>query len=195
MGKVRVGEASHQSGRVQGGRSRLIASALGVGLILGSAQAVAANAPNPPATNPIQEQVRKLGLKTCAGMFTALGESLTHGSAYMLSGKADSKRPDGHAVQGIAGMTYNTPDLKGPAAGIVFAAPMAGGCEGNLVRVAPFQKACPQIVGFLPAGSTLAGNLSGVPLYNLGGNQGQALMIASGPTCVVVTIAQAVDAK
>jgi hypothetical protein len=47
----------------------------------------------------------------------------------------------------------------------------------------------------LPKGSVEGGNLSGVPLYNLGGNQGQALLVSSGATCVVVTVVQAAQAR
>jgi hypothetical protein len=33
-------------------------------------------------------------------------------------------------------MTYATPRYKAQAAGVVFASPVAGHCEGNMVRVA-----------------------------------------------------------
>jgi hypothetical protein len=56
------------------------------------------------------------------------------------------------------------------------------------VRVAPFQKPCAEVVSLLPAGSTAGQALSGVWQYQLAGNQGQALMIPSGSTCVVVTL-------
>ena len=87
-------------------------------------------------------------------------------------------------------MAYDLPDLKGEAASIVVAAPVADGCEGHFVRIAPFQKPCPQDLRNLPAGSALVSDLSQVPLYQLGGNQGQALLISSGAGCVVVTITE-----
>ena len=51
--------------------------------------------------------------------------------------------------------------------------PTDQGCEGNLVRVAPFQKPCQEVASTLPQGSTLAETLSGTPLYNLANNQGR----------------------
>ena len=60
-------------------------------------------------------------------------------------------------------------------------------------RVAPFQRACKDVVAMLPAGSVTAGSLSGVPLYNLGGNKGQAMLVAAGNACVVVTVARGAD--
>lgn len=57
------------------------------------------------------------------------------------------------------------------------------------MRVAPFQQPCAQVLRLLPGGSTPAGNLRDVPLYNLGGNQGQAMLVSNGDSCVVVTVA------
>lgn len=56
------------------------------------------------------------------------------------------------------------------------------------MRVAPFQKPCAEVVSLLPAGSTAGQALLGVWQYQLAGTQGQALMIPSGSTCVVVTL-------
>jgi hypothetical protein len=113
---------------------------------------------------------------------------MTHGAAYAVKTETNKDSPDAHMVQGLVGMTYNLADLKGPAGGIVLAAPAAQGCEGYLVRVAPFQKPCSDVVRSMPAGTVEEQNLSGVPQYRLGGNQGQALMIPSGAGCVVVTV-------
>ena len=102
------------------------------------------------------------------------------GSTYTVQVRADGDNPDAHTVQGGAGITYDRPDAPGQAAAVVLTAPAAQGCEGQMVRVAPFQKPCPEVLGLLPQGSTAAGNLSGVPLYNLGGNQGQACWWRAG---------------
>jgi hypothetical protein len=74
------------------------------------------------------------------------------------------------------------------AGGVLLAAPAAEGCEGYLVRVVPFQKPCAEVVSLLPAGSTAGAALAGAWRYQLAGTQGQALMIPSGSTCVVVTL-------
>lgn len=85
-------------------------------------------------------------------------------------------------------MSYNTPEYKEQAAGVVVASPTAAGCEGTFVRVAPFQKSCQEVIATLPQGSALAETLSGTPYYNLANNGGQALLIPSGNSCVVVSV-------
>jgi len=194
----------------RGGRTRLALGSmargfLGLSLLVAGQQALAAQSvPNASANTPAQapqsadafrQQADKLGVRQCANLFSALGQVVTLGSTYAVQAQADGKAPDKHPVQGVAGIAYNTPGYSGQAAGVVMAAPVGKSCEGQLVRVAPFQQSCAEVIKLFPQGSTAAGNLSGVPLYNLGGNQGQAMMIANGPSCVVVTIARVADVK
>lgn len=162
-----------------------------------SAPAGAATAipPAPPAADAASpgvllfaEQAGKLGAQKCTRLYSVLGDLVSRGANYSVRTETNKQAPDAHLIQGAVGMTYNLPDMKGQAAGLVFASPVANGCEGHLVRIAPFQKPCQQVVKDLPAGSVAAADLSGVPLYQLGGGQGQALMIASGASCVVVTV-------
>lgn len=153
-----------------------------------AASALAQQAAAPPATNLFQDQAGKLGARKCASLYATLGQGMTQGAAYTLKTETSKQAPDTHMVQGVVGMSYNLPDLKGPAGGIVLATPMGQGCEGYMVRVAPFQKPCAEVLRLLPAGSVEEQRLSGVPQYRLGGNQGQALIIPSGSTCVVVTL-------
>lgn len=158
----------------------------------------AANAQPPAAQNAVatfQNQATQLGIKSCAGLLGSLGDSLTRGAIYASNLQAQKDAVNDHAAQGVVGMKYDTPDYKGQAAGVIFTSPTKSGCEGNLVRVAPFPQACPDVVRLLPQGSTLATTLSGTPLYTLGGNQGQALLVPSGAGCVVVTVASAMDRR
>lgn len=134
------------------------------------------------------EQASKLGAQKCAGLYSVLGDLVSQGANYAVRTETNKQAPDAHLITGAVGMTYDLPQLKGQAAGLIFAAPMANSCEGHFVRIAPFQKPCQQVVKDLPAGSVAAADLSGVPVYQLGGGQGQALMIASGASCVVVTV-------
>ena len=174
-------------------RLRLLVATLAIASV-GSLPASAAPTPAAPAAvspggaRVFAEQAGKLGAQKCAALYSALGNLVSHGADYAVRTETNKEAPDAHLIQGAVGMTYKLPDLNGQAAGLVFAAPVANGCEGHLVRVAPFQKSCAQVVKDMPAGSVPAANLSGVPLYQLGGNQGQALMIASGTSCVVVTV-------
>jgi hypothetical protein len=152
-----------------------------------------AKASAPSAATLFQAQASKTGAQACATTYAALGESLTEGAAFAVSTQAAPQSPNSHLVQGTVGMTYALPQMKGQAAGILVAAPMAQGCEGQLVRVAPFQQSCESVVHLLPVGSALTQNLSGVGLYRLGGNRGEAMLISSGSSCVVVSVTKAVQ--
>jgi hypothetical protein len=171
---------------------RILAAAAGLALVvdvslLTPVAATAATAA--PATAAVfRDQANKVGARSCADVYEALGQGLTRGAAFSVKTEADQTAPDSHLVRGLLGLAYDQPDLKGPAGGVVVAAPGQGGCEGYLVRVAPFQKPCAEVVSLLPAGSTAAPALLGVWQYQLAGTQGQALMIPSGSTCVVVTL-------
>lgn len=186
MRKQSLDDAAPTRGKL---RSRAIAGMLCLTFIGGAGvSALAQQAAAPAATNLFQDQAGKLGARQCAALYAALGQGMTQGAAFSVKTETNEESPNTHMVQGVVGMNYNLPELKGPAGGIVLAAPAAQGCEGYLVRVAPFQKPCADVVRSLPAGSVGEQTLSGVPQYRLGGNQGQALMIPSGAGCVVVTL-------
>lgn len=140
--------------------------------------------------NPFQAHVSQAGVHTCANLFAALGQSLTAGATYAIQTQWDKASPDAHAVQAVAGMTYDLPDYKTQAAGVVIASPVGQTCEGSLVRVAPFQKSCQQVAQTLPKGSVAADNLSNTMLFNLANNGGQALLVPTGNTCIVVSVAR-----
>ncbi|AZO15968.1 hypothetical protein EJ069_15310 [Mesorhizobium sp. M2A.F.Ca.ET.043.05.1.1] len=151
-------------------------------------------APSPPDAsankNPFQAHVAQAGVRTCANLFATLGEALTAGSTYAVQTQWDKTSPDAHAVQAVAGMSYNLPDYKTQAAGVVFASPLGQSCEGGFVRVAPFQQSCQEVAGTLPKGSQLADNLSNTMLFNLANNGGQALLVPTGNACIVVSVAR-----
>lgn len=170
-------------------RLTALAAITGIAFASGAGVSALAQQAAPAPANLFQDQAGKLGARKCAGLYAALGQGMTQGAAYTLKTETSKEAPDAHIVQGVVGMAYNLPDLKGPAGGIVLATPMPKGCEGYMVRVAPFQKPCAEVLRLLPAGSVEEQRLSGVPQYRLGGNQGQALVIPSGSTCVVVTLA------
>lgn len=173
-------------------RRRVSAAIIGLALIANIgflAPAAAAAATAAPANAAVfRDQANKVGARNCANLYEALGQGLTRGTAFSVKTEADKTAPDAHLVQGVVGMTYDLPDLKGSAGGVLLAAPAAEGCEGYLVRVVPFQKPCAEVINLLPAGSTAGAALASAWRYQLAGTQGQALMIPSGSTCVVVTL-------
>lgn len=191
-GLTRRGEVSRMRGRLArlfSPKAPMMQGVAITAMLLGGMQVAAQSQPAAQNVDAFRQQAEQLGVQRCANLFSTAGAMTTAGSTYAVQVQASGESPDAHAVQGVAGISYDTPELRGSAAGVVLAAPVGQSCEGQLVRVAPFQKACAEVLGLLPAGSTPAGNLMDVPLYNLGGNQGQAMLVSSGNSCVVVTVA------
>jgi hypothetical protein len=156
-----------------------------------SASAKAA-APDPSLPNtPFLAHAKQAGLRTCATVFPVLGQLLTNGATYNIQTKWRNPEPDNHAVQALVGLDYATQTYSGPAAGIVFAAPNGSACEGAMVRVTPFSRTCNEIPAMLAQGSTLENTLGQVAVYSLANNGGQALLVPSGNTCIVVSVAAA----
>ncbi|MDG4880321.1 hypothetical protein [Mesorhizobium sp. WSM4884] len=140
--------------------------------------------------NPFQAHVTQAGVHTCANIFATLGQALTAGSTYAVQTQWDKSSPDTHALQAVAGMSYDLPDYKTQAAGVVFASPVGQTCEGGFVRIAPFQKSCQEVAQTLPKGSVATDNLSNTVLFNLANDGGQALLVPTGNTCIVVSVAR-----
>lgn len=143
------------------------------------------------ANTPFLEHARQAGLQTCSTVFPVLGELLTNGTEYSVQSTWNNEAADDHIVQALVGMDYASEGYSGPAAGVVFAAPNQSTCEGGMVRVAPFSASCTDIPSVLPQGSTLVNNLGPVAVYELGNNGGNALLLPTESSCVVISVASA----
>lgn len=141
------------------------------------------------STNVFARHMHQAGMKKCTTVFPLLGDMLVAGSRYSARTYWNAEEVDAHMVQTLVGLDYETPGYKGPAGGLIFAAPLPnGGCEGAMVRIAPFAKSCKDVVSLLPKGSAPADNLSGVQTYALGNGQGQAMLIpAANAYCIAVS--------
>lgn len=157
------------------------------------AQPVAAKkTPDPSlADTPFLTHTKQAGLSACSNVFPVLGQLLTSGAKYNIVSEWNQQAPDQHPIQALVGLDYESQDYTGPAGGIVMAAPNGTDCEGAMVRIAPLSMACSNIPATLPQGSKITNTLGKVSLYTLAGNGGQALLVPSGETCVVVSIAWA----
>lgn len=141
------------------------------------------------ASDPFLAQASKAGAKACAATYANLGKVLTNGTQFMVQMQAAGHDADRHAIQGVVGMNFrSTKDYSGPAAGIVFAAPTAQGCEGSMVRVVPFPQNCEATAALLPQGSKPLQPLSGLAVYALAAG-GQAILLPAGNGCVALSIA------
>ncbi len=184
----------NEAGSARSGRSASVRTALLVGAIAVSGAggiaigAVVAAKGAPAPQSLFVQHAQQAGIKACANAFPMLGDTLTNGASYAAETTWNKQAPDGHSIQSIVGMSYATPKYKAQAAGLIFASPVAGHCEGNMVRVAPFAQSCAEVAKTLSSGSTLARTLSGTPLYNLGGNSGQAALLSTGTGCTVISV-------
>lgn len=140
---------------------------------------------------PFLQHAKEAGLQTCSTLFPALGALLTNGSQYNVQSAWNTRAPNEHAIQAFVGMDYASESYKGSAAGIVFAAPSGSACEGAMIRVAPFATSCSNIPSLLPQGSVLANTLGQVAVYSLANNNGSAMLLPSGNSCVVISVASA----
>jgi hypothetical protein len=148
--------------------------------------------PDPSLPNtPFLAHAKQAGLRACSNVFPVLGQLLTNGAKYNVQTAWRNPEPDNHAVQALVGLDYATQGYSGPGAGVVFAAPNGEVCEGTMVRVTPFPKACNEVPAILAQGSTLENTLGQVAVYKLANNGGQALLLPAGSTCVVVSVAAA----
>ncbi|ENN86544.1 hypothetical protein RHSP_64224 [Rhizobium freirei PRF 81] len=142
----------------------------------------------PATTDLFLTHAKQAGANSCAATYAGLGNSLTNGTQFMVQTQTAKAEPDRHSLQGIVGMMFKSDKgYSGPAAGLVFAAPTGEGCEGNMVRVVPFQQNCQAAASFLPQGSQAIQPLSGVPVYALG-TGGQAMLMSAGSGCVAISI-------
>lgn len=138
--------------------------------------------------SPFLTQAKGAKLSSCGVVFPVLGNQLTQGTTYKILTSFHTKKPDGHAVQSLVGMTYASAEYSGPAAGLVFASPNGKECEGALVRVVPFAKACAEVEKALPQGSKAIELLASMPVYEMAGNGGQVMLVPAQTGCVVVTV-------
>jgi len=154
-----------------------------------SVEAASKSLPALPET-PFLDHAKKAGLTTCGRVFPMLGQLLGNGAQYNVQTDWDGTEPNKHSVQALVGLNYASQSYSGPAAGIVFASPVGSACEGGMVRIAPFPKKCQDVPAGFPQGSTPAPNLGQVSVYNLASDGGQVLLIPSGESCVVVSVAR-----
>ncbi|NNU63609.1 hypothetical protein [Ochrobactrum soli] len=136
---------------------------------------------------PFHKHIAEAGLTACASAFPAMGEMLTQNAQYMVQTKWNREQPEKHVIEGLVGMQFDSPDHKGPAIGYVFAAPIAGACDGGMVRVVPFAKNCDSVAQqFLP-GSRLAGELQGLRTY-VAQDGSEIVVMPVGENCVSVSL-------
>jgi hypothetical protein len=143
------------------------------------------------ADTPFLQHAKQAGLQSCSTVFPVLGELLTNGTTYSVQSIWNNEAADKHVVQALVGMNYAAEGYSGPAAGVVVAAPTGSFCEGSMIRVAPFAASCADMPAMLPKGSKLTNNLAQISVYELPDNGGNAMLLPTGNSCVVISVASA----
>lgn len=139
--------------------------------------------------SPFLAHAKEAGVKTCATVFPVLGQLLASGAEYTVQSEWNKKEPDQHPMQALVGLDYKTGGDTGLGAGLVFAAPNGSSCDGTMVRVTPIAMSCDSLPATFPKGSQLTRNLGKSSVYILGNNGGQALLLPSGASCIVLSVA------
>lgn len=128
------------------------------------------------------------GATACAGVYASLGKALTNGNPFMVQTQSAKENANAHSLQGVVGMSYQSETGNaGPAAGLVFAAPVGTSCEGHMVRVVPVARNCQDTAALLPKESSPLPPLNGIPVYSLPAG-GQAMLIPASAGCVAISI-------
>jgi hypothetical protein len=137
---------------------------------------------------PFSDHVAKAGMTACSSGFPAMGASLAQNSRYMVETNWNKQDPNHHLLRALVGIRFDTSDYKGPAVGVLTAAPIDGACETSAVRVTPFEMSCDEVVRRFLGGRALAARLQDLPTYQVADGS-QVMTMPIGKNCVAVSVA------
>lgn len=140
----------------------------------------------PSEASPFSTHAQEAGIRACAGLYDALGDSLTGGSRYSLRTAWSEETPDERPIEGLVGLSYEAPTYTGEAAGYVFAVPGGQSCTGAMVRVAPFQESCDDVPSRLPPSSEPVEDFEALRIYALA-DGGHVLLLPVASGCAVIS--------
>ena len=135
------------------------------------------------------------GLQSCSTVFPVLGEPPTNGTTYSVRSiwKYEVCRKTRRGELWL-GMNFATEGYSGPAAGVVFA---ASGPHGQLAKAQSvrWRRSPPPAQKFRCDASEkkrkFANNLGQISIYELANDGGNAMLLPTGNTCVVISVASA----
>ena len=184
----------------------LVIGLAGVGFFLGNKghgpnpQSAAVTAGHEPASSPqpaagpvqqsvFERQVQEAKLVACGKTFAALGNGMSRNFDYTVQSRWDSRSANDHAVASLVALK---PQVAGGASGggVIFAAPVAGSCEGEVVRVTPVARSCPDVAAQLEKSNGQAGPLGEMALMTMPGGV-QVMLVPFDKACVTVTVLKA----
>jgi hypothetical protein len=144
-----------------------------------------ADAQAAPRSSPFEDDVKRLGLKTCAKGFVGLGQGvLPPQSEFASQLQWNKQNADGHSVQSLVGIRASDQNI----AGVVFASPVGGVCEGQFVRVTPIAGSCSAVARELTPKSIVQANLGQIPVIATPEGPQIMLVPAGESACVIVLV-------
>ncbi len=144
--------------------------------------------------SPFLDHVQQANLTTCGELFPALGQLVSDGAQYKIQSRWNQQAPNEHAVSSVVGLEYASKQYTGPAAGLIFAAPLNGStCAGAAIRIVPYPASCEALQEQLPKGSALTGKLDSVSVFTFNNDTGQILFVPDDGRCVAVTFLRAAN--
>lgn len=153
----------------------------------GAAQAASAGSDPQGAPKPsaFDENISWSGIKTCAKGYVGLGQGvLPAQSEFATLFQWSKESADAHSVQSLVGIRSSDQNV----AGVIFAAPVGGACEGQFVRVTPVASSCSAFAREMNPKSTVQANLGQIPV--IATTEGpQVLLVPAGEAaCTVVLV-------
>jgi hypothetical protein len=144
-------------------------------------------------TTPFENQAKQANLKACGKTFVDLGKAAAANGDYMAMSEWNESQADAHSIQSVIGMNFKNAQGLGNGASVVFAAPVQGGCEGNMVRIVPTPQNCGEVAKGLGLQSNQVTSLSNVPVATTKSGA-RIMLLPAGNTCVIVTVARGIEA-
>lgn len=145
-----------------------------------------------PAQTPtvFDQHARQGKITTCANLFGSLGRGLATGTTYSAQSHWNESAGNAHTVQSLVAMKSETKNPGQVTAGVVFAAPVGGACEGGVVKVTPTAQSCPALAADLIKGNGRSAVLGGLTVVALPNGE-QIMLVPWQNACVAVATLQA----
>lgn len=153
------------------------------------APAAAAAAEETPV-DPLVEQLKKAGVRTCLPKMTELGKKTLPGVAgYARAANWQTRTPDDRLSSVILGQAYPETSPLPKAFAMLFGAPSGKTkCDGYSVHVIPTKDKCSVLQTKVLIRGKKIGELSGIPLLNDSTGSEVLLLPSAGDGCVLVGI-------
>lgn len=136
--------------------------------------------------NEFGKAAAQMQVKTCAALFSVLGQTLTVNSQYSAKLIPDKTDSNAHGLTAIVGQIYGKDGAETKGMGTLFAAPVNGRCEGLLVRTLLMRQACAEVAAArLPQGTKRQDDLAQTAVFAMPDGGTITMLPASADSCIV----------